>query len=154
MHCPSTILVNNNWLWIHLSTDGDFNYKKHIPKTNWLNPFRYEVGVLGEKNGGRPLILNREWKHLRTSSRAIFRIKHYWGCRRGRHQMYFDGKCLACGKPEGVKWHSMADSTPHGSKDDDLYMGEFVKDGKGFIRQFRYLGLYSHTYVTGGVLVK
>ena len=51
MYCPSTILVNNNWLWVHLKTDGDFYKLRHIPLKNWINPKRYEIGIGGKRNG-------------------------------------------------------------------------------------------------------
>ena len=64
MYCPSTILVNNNWLWVHLKTDGDFIFKRHIPITHWFNPFRYEIGLGGQRNSGRKFWINRKWKYL------------------------------------------------------------------------------------------
>ena len=65
MYCPSTILVNNSWLWIHLKTDGDFNYKRKIPFSNWINPARYEIGIGGTRNGQRPFVVNRKWKYFK-----------------------------------------------------------------------------------------
>lgn len=64
MYCPSTILVNNNWLWVHLKTDGDFYKLRHIPLKNWINPKRYEIGIGGKRNGKRPIMINRGWKYL------------------------------------------------------------------------------------------
>lgn len=43
MYCPHTILINNRVLFVMLHTTGDYNWKRQIPLTNWLNPRRYEI---------------------------------------------------------------------------------------------------------------
>lgn len=51
MDCRSTILIDNNLIWVKIRTKADYNYKSQITWREWLSPSRYEVGLLSNKNG-------------------------------------------------------------------------------------------------------
>ena len=59
MDCRHTILVNNNLLYVCINTSGDFNFKRDIPLKEWFQLWRYEIGLLGVKNGGRRWWINK-----------------------------------------------------------------------------------------------
>ena len=51
MDCRSTILINNNWIWLKIRTIGDYNYLKQITWREWFTLSRYDLGVYRRKNG-------------------------------------------------------------------------------------------------------
>ncbi len=59
MDCRHSILINNDWLYLKINTSGDYIYKRNIPKKEWLQLWRYEIGFLGEKNSGRKFWINK-----------------------------------------------------------------------------------------------
>ncbi len=80
MYCPSTILVNNDYLWVCLITDGDYIYKRFIPKTFWINPVRYEIGLGGCKNGKRKFFVNRGHKYFLPVVNTLYKIRNKTKC--------------------------------------------------------------------------
>lgn len=68
MFCPQTILINKKHLYINFFTTNDYNYREHIPKLYWLNPFRYEVIIFKLK-------LNEDHKNYLPAANFGYRVK-------------------------------------------------------------------------------
>lgn len=45
MDCRHTILIDTRLLWLKIRTNGDYNYKRQISLKEWVQLWRYEIGL-------------------------------------------------------------------------------------------------------------
>ena len=74
MYCPDYTIVRNNIIVLTMHSDRDV-LSKYVPKTQWFNPFRYQVSLFYKKEGGYRYSINKEGRAHITLSNFIFRIK-------------------------------------------------------------------------------
>lgn len=76
MYCPDYNIFSSRLICLTMHSDRDVP-RKHIPKTQWLNPLRYEVVLLpkGYNQNARMVIINKHGRAWKKVSNLIFRIK-------------------------------------------------------------------------------
>jgi len=59
MYCPHNLIACNKLFFIKIHTSGDYNYKHQIPKKEWFQLWRYELGLFQKPIGGYKLYINK-----------------------------------------------------------------------------------------------
>lgn len=70
MYCPEHILINKGPFMLTMYGSYDVP-KRHVPKTWWVNPFRYELIIRSPKY----IRINTEGRMRIKVANLIFRIK-------------------------------------------------------------------------------
>lgn len=83
MDCPDYNIIRNNLIILTMHSDRDVPVK-YVPKSHWLNPFRYELMLFHKRGGGYRININREgkanlkWSNLRWRlyGRKLWELKN------------------------------------------------------------------------------
>ncbi|MFT5766724.1 MAG: hypothetical protein ACI9DH_000543 [Halioglobus sp.] len=76
MHCPDYNIFRTRLICLTMYSNMDAP-KKYVPKTQWINPFRYEIILLpkGYSQNARTVIINPHGMAWIKVSNFIYRVK-------------------------------------------------------------------------------
>lgn len=76
MYCPDYNVIRNKWLCLTMYSDRDVP-RKYVPKTQWINPLRYELILLPKafNQNARMVVINEHGRAIITVSNLIYRAK-------------------------------------------------------------------------------
>lgn len=95
MDCRSSILVDNERLFVMIHTNADYTWKRDIPFRQWIGLWRYEI--IFRINGVNKVRLNYDCKTGLKITNAIHRAKAAIKCFFGRHLYFADSnECYHC----------------------------------------------------------
>lgn len=82
MYCPDYSIFRSRLICLTMYSDRDVP-RKFVPKTQWMNPFRYQITILpkGYNQDAKMVVINPKGRAWIKVSNLIFKLKLKLGLR-------------------------------------------------------------------------